>query len=164
MQPRLKSSKKWAEFPQEYQDQIHQAFLENFGPQIGKAKLFIEGRIYPQEILLRVGLSSPGHLAQSGFEVSMDYKPENAVQSIHHCVDAAASMMLEHFEEKEKVDFPRIWTAFPFQGKTVYLQYSTENSELDAAADKILGLADESLVKEGAEDEIEETDSGNEDA
>lgn len=153
MQPRLKSSQKWTELPKEYVDQIRTAFMENFGAQIGEGKLLIEGRIYPQEILLRVGYLEPGRLAQTNFEVSMDYTPEDAVERIHNCIDAAASMMMEYFEEDGEVDFPYSWKPFPFQKKTIYLQFSTENSELEAEADRLLGSSVDDLVHEEAEDE-----------
>ncbi|MBX3040247.1 MAG: hypothetical protein KF789_05995 [Bdellovibrionaceae bacterium] len=153
MQPRLKSSQKWTELPKEYVDQIRTAFMENFGTQIGEGKLLIEGRIYPQEILLRVGYLEAGRLAQTNFEVSMDYKPEEAVERIHNCIDAAASMMMEYFEEDGEVDFPYVWKPFPFQKKTIYLQFSTENSELEAEADRLLGSSVDDLVHEETEDE-----------
>lgn len=155
VQPRLKSSTKWTEFPKEYVDQVRTAFLENFAAQIGEGKLVIEGRIYPQEILLRVGLLEKGRIVQTNFEVSMDHSAANqdTVERIHNCIDAAASMMLEYFEEDGEVDFPYSWKAFPFQSKTLYLQFSTENSELEAEADRLLGASMDDLVKEEIDNE-----------
>lgn len=162
MQPRLKSSQKWTELPSEYIHQIRKAFMEHFGDQIAAGKLIIEGRVYPHEILLRVGYLETGRITQTNFEVSMDYKPENAVERIHNCIDAAASMMLEYFEADGEVDFPYTWKPYPFQDQTIYLQFSTENSELEAAADRILGDSNNDLVHENPENEdaltIAETD------
>lgn len=169
MQPRLKSSTKWTEFPKEYVDQVRTVFLENFGAQIGDGKLLIEGRIYPQEIMLRVGVLEKGRLAQTNFEVSIDYSTEeqDAMERIHNCIDAAASMMLEYFEEDGEVDFPYTWKPYPFQKRTIYLQFSTENSELEAEADRLLGESMDNLVKEESLDddaltlaEIDESLSG----
>jgi hypothetical protein len=162
MQPRLKSSKKWTAFPPEYSEQIETVFKENFKTQLANGKLVIEGRIYPQEIMLRVGILQKGRLAQANFEVSMDYSSakKDAVERIHNCIDAAASMMAEYFENDGVVEFPLIWGEFPFQGQKLYLQYNTENSDLEAQANALLGAAgDDALVHEEPElEEGEETE------
>lgn len=150
MQPRLKTSKKWTAFPQEYQAQIETVFKENFSVQLGQNKLVIEGRIYPEEVMLRVGINEKGRLTQANFEVSMNYDPKkkDAVDRIHNCIDAAASMMLEHFETDGEAEFPRIWQEYPFQDQKIYLQYTTENTDLEAQANALLGEDEASLVIE----------------
>lgn len=155
MNPRLKTSKKWTKFPKEYSDQIEAVFKENFSQFLENAELIIEGRIYSEEIALRVGYQQKNRLAQANFEVSMNYSQDqqDAVTSIHNCVDAAASMMLEYFENEEEADFPHTWTEFPFQGKKLFLKYSTENSSLEEEANRLLGLANETLVLEDDESE-----------
>lgn len=155
MQPRLKSSKKWTSFPKEYAEQIQGVFSENFKQQLQGKKLVIEGRIYPEEVMLRVGIQKSGELRQTNFEVSMDYSPKekDALERIHNCVDAAASMMMDYFEGEGDVDFPLSWTSYPFQKQTIYLKTSSENSELEAAANKLLGVEDDALVQETDDDE-----------
>lgn len=150
MQPRLKTSKKWTAFPQEYQSQIETVFKENFSAQLGPDKLVIEGRIYPEEVLLRVGINQKGRLAQANFEVSMAYdsQKKDAVERIHNCIDAAASMMLEYFENDGEVDFPRTWKEVPFQNQKIYLQYTTENTDLESQANALLGEDESTLVHE----------------
>ncbi|WII71107.1 hypothetical protein QJS83_11610 [Bdellovibrio sp. 22V] len=156
MNPRLKSSKKWTAFPKEYSEQIQAVFRENFSQYLENAELLIEGRIYTEEIVLRVGHHEEGRLAQANFEVSMNYSQseQDAVSRIHNCVDAAASMMMEYFEKEGEVDFPYVWKEYPFQGKKLYLQFTTENSSLEAEANKLLGLEDDTLLHE--EDESDE--------
>ncbi|WP_413612188.1 hypothetical protein [Bdellovibrio sp. HCB-110] len=156
MNPRLKSSKKWTGFPKEYSEQIQAVFKENFAQYLDEGDLIIEGRIYQEEILLRVGYLEKGRLAQANFEVSMNYSQDeqDAVKRIHNCVDAAASMMMEYLENDGEVDFPYTWKEFPFQGKKIYLQFTTENTSLEEQANKLLGLEDESLYHE--EDESED--------
>lgn len=150
MQPRLKTSKKWTAFPKEYQDQIEKVFHENFSEQLGQNKLIIEGRIYPEEVLLRVGIGEKGRLTQANFEVSMAYdaKKKDAVERIHNCIDAAASMMMDYFDADTDVEFPRVWQEYPFQGHKIYLQYTTVNTDLEAQADALLGEDSEALVTE----------------
>lgn len=155
MNPRLKSSKKWTSFPKEYSDQIQAVFTENFAQYLDDAELIIEGRIYQEEIMLRVGYHEKGRLAQANFEVSMNYSQEeqDAVQRIHNCVDAAASMMMEYLENDGEVDFPYVWKEYPFGTKKLFLQFSTENSSLEAEADKLLGLDEGSMVHDEEESE-----------
>ena len=155
MNPRLKSSKKWTNFPKEYSDQIQAVFKENFAQYLDDAELVIEGRIYSEEITLRVGYKENNRLAQANFEISMNYSQEeqDALTRIHNCVDAAASMMMEYFEKEGEVDFPYVWKEFPFQGKKLYLQFSTENSSLEAEANRLLGLDGENMVMEENESE-----------
>jgi hypothetical protein len=155
MQPRLKTSKKWTAFPREYAQQIEGVFRQNFADQIGEQKLVIEGRIYTEEVTLRVGLHDSGRLGQANFEVSMDYSPKaaDAVERIHNCIDAAASMMVDFFESDGEVEFPRVWKPYPFQNKTIFLQFSTVNTDLEAQADALLGKDDAALVQEAVESE-----------
>jgi len=155
MNPRLKSSKKWTNFPQEYSDQIQAVFNETFAKYLTNAELIIEGRIYTDEIVLRVGYLEKARLAQPNFEVSMDYSrnKQDALERIHNCVDAIASMMQDYFENDGEVEIPYLWREYPFQGKKIYLQFSTENSRLEAEANRLLGLAEGELLVEEEDDE-----------
>lgn len=155
MNPRLKSSKSWTKFPKEYSDQILAVFNENFAEFLKDATLIIDGRIYSEEVTLRVGYLEKGRLAQANFEVSMNYSPteQDALQRIHNCVDIAASMMMEYLENKGEVDFPYAWKEFNFQGNKVFLQFSTENSSLEEEANRLLGLSEEDLYNEESSDD-----------
>lgn len=150
LKPRLSTSKKWTQFPKEFSEQIEGVFKENFGANLEKAKLFVEGRIYQEEILLRVGFLEEGRLAQANFEASMQYSPkeQDAVERIHNCIDAVASMIMDYFENPDEADFPRYWKEFPFQGKKIFLQFTTDNVELEAQADALLGENADNLVQE----------------
>jgi hypothetical protein len=156
MIPRLKTSKKWTAFPKEYSTQIQTVFKDTFEAYVGDAELIIEGRIYQEEVLLRVGYLEKGRLSQANFEVSMNYSREkkDAVQRIHNCVDAAASMMMDYFENDGQVDFPYIWKEVPFQGQKIFMQFNTVNSSLESEANKLLGIDDETLLV----DEVEESE------
>lgn len=151
MNPRLPSSKKWTAFPADFIEQISQVFRDEFKAHLSKSKIIVEGRIYPEEVLLRVGCLEMGRLKQNNFEISMSYSYEkqDAVDRIHDCIDAAASMMSEFFESAGEVEFPVAWKKFDLdKNKSVYLQYSTVNTDLEAQADAILGLENKALVKE----------------
>lgn len=155
LKPRLSTSKKWTQFPKEFSSQIEDVFKENFGDHLSKTKLFVEGRIYQEEILLRVGFLKEGRLAQANFEASMQYSPkeQDAVERIHNCIDAVASMIMEYFENEDEADFPRYWKEFPFQGKKIFLQFTTDNTELEAQADALLGENADDLVQEESSSE-----------
>lgn len=155
MNPRLKTSKKWTAFPKEYLSQIKEVFAQGFKTQISAFNLVIDGRIYKEEILLRVGLHEKGRLLQTNFEVSMGHsiKAEDAIDRIHDSIDAAASMMQDFFDfqkNEQEPDFPLSWTEYEFNSRPLYLQFSTVNSELESQADALLGAteADKLLIEE----------------
>lgn len=165
MTPRLKSSKKWTGFPGDFQDQIKESLIEYFGKELRGAELIIEGRIYPQEILVRLGFIRKGELTQHNFEVSVFYKEDTAISQIHFGVDAAASLMNEFLiaestsateDEGAEFDLPRTWKEIEFEGQTLSCQYTTVNSRLEAAADELLGVHEDSLVHGEDEDSDEE--------
>lgn len=145
MYPRRPTSQKWTDFPKEFSAQIESVFKESFAQQLGDSELIVQGRIYAEEILLRVGVLEKGRIAQSNFEVSIDYDSNDSqvLDRIHHLVDVAASMMMEHYETQGEVEFPLSWKEFPFKGQPIYLQYSTENSDLEAQANAILGVSED---------------------
>lgn len=159
MHPRLKSSTKWTNLPQDVTSQIQKVFEQNFQKELGQSKIIVEGRLYPHEILLRVGYLEKGRLTQNNFEVSVDYHSENensALENIHLCVDVAASLLTEHFEAEGDLEIPTSWTEFPFEDKKVWLQFSTENTSLEKQANELLGEWDDSLVQEALDAEEEE--------
>ena len=159
MFPRLKTSKKWTAFPTEYVRQIEQAFLENFSVELQNAKLIVQGRIYPAEIMPRVGFLEKDRLAQSNFEVSLDLgKDKNAIMDkIHLAIDAIGSLMKEYFESDGTMDLPRIWKEFDFNKTKLYVQFSAENTDLEQEANKQLGAAGDDLLNE-VEDDGDEID------
>ena len=152
MNPRLRTSTKWTALPPELIDQIKSVFLESFKQQLDGSKLFVDGRIYPEEILMKVGFVEPSRLKQDNFHVSIDLdlkkKNNNAsiLSMVHSCVDAIASIMNDFFEsrqlpDEEALDLPYEWMPFEFNKMQIYLRYSTENTELEAQADAILGIS-----------------------
>lgn len=148
MQPRLKSSTRWTEMPKDYLQQIRQVCQESFEEQVNSGEFIAEGRIYPGEILLRLGFLAKGRLRQANFEVSMAYSKEqnSVIEVIHFAVDVAASMMADYFEDSE-VEMPRDWRRFSINGREVFVQFSTTNSELEKEADRLLDETDENLMQ-----------------
>ncbi len=94
----------------------------------------------------------------------MNYSREkaDAVDRIHNCIDAAASMMAEYYENDGEVDFPRTWQEYDFNKQKLFLQYSTENSDLEAQANALLGEASEDLVQEATEEDEDALDLADE--
>lgn len=151
MIPRLSGSKTWTNFPPEFLEQVQDLVAETFEQYlIEGASLHLEGRIYPEEILFRLGMREAGQLKQSNFEISAQYNAEaqNAKKIMHHCIEAAASMMAEYFEFDGDAEFPRQWMEFNFEGTPLFVQYSTVNTLLEAEADRLLGQSNLELVHE----------------
>lgn len=150
MNPRKKESKKWSNLPPELAAQIKKVFDETFKAHLVGKTLKVEGRIYPTEVLMRVGINNRGELRYNNFEVSLDHSPEkqNTVQQIHVAVDAIASLMADYFENEEDHEMPLAWVEYPFNDQRIFLQYSSVNPDLEAEANKLLGLDEEALINE----------------
>ncbi len=152
MNPRLATSIKWTALPTEFADKVRKVFSDNFKVEAAAGRFVVEGRIYPEEIIVRIGYLENGRLKQVNFEASSAYSKEkaNSFEKLYLCVDAIASMLEEAFEAEadEDLDFPLHWREFDFEGQPVFLQHSTVNSELEEEANRILGLAADGLLKE----------------
>lgn len=154
MEPRIPSSRQWTSFPSEYIKNIETVFSKSFKLHLEKGKIVSEGRIYKEELLLRVGYIENERLKQSNFEISVEYdkKKDNAVKLIYLMIDVAATMMDEFFMAENDHDFPRNWTEYEVEKRKIYLMYTAVNSELEKQADKLLGEDPEKLFQEDAED------------
>lgn len=141
MEPRNKDSKKWTAFPAEFIEQIRGVFMEAFKNSLTGTILVVEGRIYDHEIGLRVGFRQATELRQNNFEVSLDFDPskENALEQIYRLIDVLAVVMNEYFDGKPTSTLPTFWKEIQFDGRPVFFQFSTVNTDLEAAADEILG-------------------------
>src|SRR5690606_27131514 len=108
-----------------------------------RGKFVIEGRIYPEELLFRAGYLEKGRLLQTNFEVSLDFDPakQNALEQIRFAMDVAASMLEEYFNEDNFSEFPRMWEKHVVNKRTIYLQASSENTDLEAKANALLGVS-----------------------
>jgi hypothetical protein len=158
MEPRLKTSKKWTALPKELLTQIRTAFKSTFKDQLGGAKVEADGRIYPEEILLSVGFKTEGTLKQSNFLISIAYKKgkDDVLKLLNLATDAAGALFEQLFQSDDDQDFPRIYQEVNFEGRPIYVQYTTNNSELDKAANKLLGVADDESLAGGEWEDVEE--------
>jgi len=156
--PRNKSSKKRTEIPTELIEQIEDLLLANFRAQLKRRLPVVTGHIYPEEIVLGVGLQVPKQLKQPRFDVSVDYNPkkDNATKMIHLCVDVLAGLFEKLVLEEEDQEFPRLWESIEFEKKTVFVQYGTANLDLEAKANELLGETSETLVQFEDEDDAYE--------
>ncbi len=142
MDPRLSTSRKWSPLPTELMKQIQSVFKQNFSAQIGRGTIVAEGKIFPEEILISVGFRAEKAMRQANWLVSIAYKKnkDNVLQLLHLAVDAAASLFEQTFSAESDKDFPRLWEEVDFEGRKIYVQFTSANSELEAEADKLLGV------------------------
>lgn len=141
MQPRLSSSRKWTVLPKELMAQVKSIFTESFQSHIGGDSIETEGRIYPEEILMRLSIVPQKGLKQRGFEVSLQYKKDkdNVLKLVHLAVDAIGSLFEQLFASQDDHDFPRVWQEVDFEGRTIFIQYTTANTALEDEANRLLG-------------------------
>ncbi len=162
MEPRRSRHAKFTELPKDYVKQVINALKDSFQDETKSGQFIFEGRIYADEIIVRMGFLQKGRLRQTNFEISTDLKPgkDDTVKLIGICVDVGATMMEEMFSSKDDGEFPRVWKSYEVEGRQIYLQFSAINSELEEQADRILGTRDESLVKNADENEDSDTLAG----
>jgi hypothetical protein len=150
MEPRLKSSLKWTTFPKEFIKQIDGIVAESFQKLSPNAKFFIDGRIFAQEVLFKLGFMKEGSIIQSNIWVSADYdtKKDNVKNTINLAIDCGGSLLAHHIENPDE-EFPRDWSEFDFNKKKVFICLDKSNDDLEAQANALLGeLEDDVLVQE----------------
>jgi hypothetical protein len=142
LNPRLQNSLKFQEFPIDSIRMIKEVVAKNFKAFVKEKKIIVQGLIYTEEILLRVGFQEKG-IAQQNFEASIGYsaKDKNIMEQIYAAFDAVGSMIDQYVKAGGDIELPIDWTEFKFDEKLVYLQTSKENSDLEAAANKFLSDA-----------------------
>lgn len=160
MNPRKKDSKKWTAIPTELAKQIKIVFQESFSVHLVGKTLAVEGRIYPNEVLMRIGINSQGELRFQNFEVSVDHSADkqDTIQQITIAVDAIASLMVDYFEKEEEHEMPFVWQEYPFENQKLWLQYSSTNTALEAEANRLLGLKEEGELLKETLDDLESLD------
>jgi hypothetical protein len=165
MNPRLSTQKTWTTLPREFREKAAQVFAQNFRKESVKGDFVIEGRIYPNEIIMRAGYTEKGRLKQTNFEVSIDLaavpvsdqeKDKTAMDNLFLGIDVLGSVFETHFEylseeESDDVEYPFTWEEFEFDHHKVYLRFSTVNTRLEDEADRILGQGAPGLFNEDSE-------------
>jgi hypothetical protein len=160
MEPRRKTNKKIRStaLPPEYLKNVKDVFTKAFQKRLGKRKIFVEGRLFPSELILCVGyLPDPKGLKQTNFEASIDHSGKDVFEKLGITIDAIAGMMDQYLESGETQELPLEWTQYDFDKTKVFLRTSGRNTELEKEANKILGVdANDALYTEG--DELEKMD------
>ncbi len=98
--------------------------------------------------MLRIGYLEKGRLVQNNFEASVPYESEttHVLSEIHRLADATTSLISDFIQNEGEIDLPRSWTEYSYEGRPIWVQYSTVNTDLEKAADELLGLTEERLV------------------
>jgi hypothetical protein len=139
-EPRLKTSFKKTDFPIDYIKMVRDVIQKNFKKNLKDKEVLVEGFIYNEEVLLRIGFRGKKALTQFNFEASVIYsmKTKNIMDQIYLALDGLGAMIDQYFKASGDLELPKVWTEFKLDGKSVYLQTSAENSDLEAQADKLL--------------------------
>lgn len=167
--PRLSASQQWTDLPADLTTKVMAVFAGQFKIEASHGEFLVEGRIYPMELVVRVGYLEHGRLRQMNFEASIDLSPatepaaastlegesevmeqSKTMERLFVCIDAIGSVMEEFFAsgDEDEMDLPLRWKAYEFEGENVFMQFSTVNTRLEEEADRILGLADKKLFNE----------------
>ncbi len=168
MTPRNPSQKKWTALPSEFREKAAQVFAQNFVRESKQGSFLIDGRIYPGEVVMRAGYVENGRLKQTNFEVSLDTSagasaPNSSVMDkLFLGIDVLGSVFETHFEhlqeeEADEIEYPMAWEEYEFDDAKVFLRFSTVNTALEEAADRLLGESASPLFQD--ESEVENPDA-----
>src|SRR4051812_22287578 len=153
MEPRRKTNKKVrsTSLPPEYLKNVKDVFVKAFQKRLGKREIFVEGRLFPEELILCVGyLPDPKGLRQTNFEASIDHASKDVFAKLGITIDAIAGMMDQYLESGETMELPLEWKQYDFDKTKVYLRTSGRNTNLESEANKILGVdPNDALYVEG---------------
>jgi hypothetical protein len=159
MEPRRKTNKKTksTSIPAEYLKNIKSVFTKAFKERLAGREIFVEGRLFPSELILCVGyLPDPEGLRQTNFEASIDHGGKDVFEKMGICIDALSSLMDQYLESSETLELPREWTPYDFEKHQVFLRTSARNTVLENEANRILGVdSNDALYTEG-EDPLED--------
>lgn len=165
VEPRKSSSTKWSVFPKELCDIIESVIRQEVSDISDDTKVIVEGRIYAEEILLRIGYLPQEGLRQHNFESAIDYQATKVrtIDKVQVLLEGSLSMMQDFIkadESAEEADVPYLWKEFDVHSEKgverIALKYSTYNSKLEAEANRLLGEDIEALIYQTEESEIEE--------
>lgn len=153
MEPRLKSSIQWSPFPQELCIHAAEVLSERFIKEydLEKATFVVEGRIYPHEVVGMYGLRVNGQLKQHNFEISFEYdtQKDKVLELIHSSLDLAEYLWTELLEDDlEDSELSPIWQSLEFEKRNYFFRYTTNNTDLEQEADKLLAEYEKRLVYE----------------
>lgn len=162
MTPRNPSQKKWTALPSEFREKAAQVFAQNFVRESKQGSFLIDGRIYPGEVVMRAGYVENGRLKQTNFEVSLDTSagasaPNSSVMDkLFLGIDVLGSVFETHFEhlqeeEADEIEYPMAWEEYEFDDAKVFLRFSTVNTALEEAADRLLGESSSPLFQDDSE-------------
>lgn len=103
--------------------------------------MIVRGHLFPEEILLLIGFKKKDGIKQINFLASTnhDIKKKNTMDQIYIGIDAIGSMIQQYIEADEDIELPKEWTEFSLEGQKVFMMFHTENLDLEAEADAILG-------------------------
>ncbi|MCC6277409.1 MAG: hypothetical protein IT289_05790 [Oligoflexia bacterium] len=143
MKARKASSKKSTDLPADFSKMVREVIETQFKAQAKDKRVVVEGKIFLEEVCLRVGFQSTVGINQVNFEASVDHSPQkkDVMTHLNRALDALGSLISEYFSAEGDIEVPKEWHPFEFEGAPVYLKVSSDNSDLEQAADRFLAEA-----------------------
>lgn len=152
------------QLPKALLDLVSESLLEEFGEDL-PPKFVVSGRIFKEEILVRVGWPlGDGALRYMNVEASIDFDPtaQDVNERISICLDALQGSLEEFIDAEGDIEVPRFWNEFTFEKQKVYLQFSPINPQLEDEADAF--LKEHGFLEDGTQEALESIANGTPDA
>lgn len=135
--------KKYSSTPEDLNNLIKETLVESSDAALETEtqKVNVRGRIYPEEIILKVSINEGGALRCHNFSGSMDHDVDagDIIDRMQNLMEALSSMISEYFDAEGDIDMPLDWHEYDFENRKLHLMYSTENDEIERQAEALLG-------------------------
>ncbi len=145
MTPRDEKNTAYTTFPEELLIAVQDHFTEEFLNEAESGDFFSFGRIYQNEIVLRVGYLKKGSISQVNFDTSTESSNSQAgiITSIEDLVFGTKELFVDYFKNKNLEHFSYHWNPLNSSSK-VHYKFDATNTGLESQADALLGeeLAD----------------------
>tara|TARA_B100001248_G_scaffold262141_1_gene256308 strand:- start:1534 stop:2031 length:498 start_codon:yes stop_codon:yes gene_type:complete len=143
------SGKKFEVIPPDFCALTEKTILETFAALLRNHSVKISGRIYPEEIVVRLSIFEGDSIRPENISVSLDHdmEKENAMEQIHLGIDVIASALQESMGE-EDMEKPLDWHAFEVEGQDVFIMFDRIHDDLEKQADELLGDSEENIDEE----------------
>jgi hypothetical protein len=131
--------------------QIRDVFQKAYEPKLKGVQWYVEGFLYPEETILRVGFGKPNQLKHHHYILSWNSTSESQMTAqLYQAIDHLDHIMSEHISGDQS-DLPREWKLLTkkIEGGDCYFQYSTENLTLEKLANELLGILDSDGLTHG---------------
>ena len=147
IKPKNTANKTYSKLPVELTEAISDEFEKTFK----KSSFLSFAHVYINELVLRVGYRPENSIKQVNFDLSASIEPEGPkpTQILERLIDAAKDLFHSYFQDEDVKLFSPSWA--DVANTNISYKFDGTNTELEEAANKLLGEDNEQNTNESSE-------------